>query len=72
MLYNTYLYLKVLHFQEDLEDTNLNDLIIFEIEMNNTYNTKIYGQTYSYCWDDVCSIPSVESKYRYKMIFKFH
>ncbi|KAG4105766.1 hypothetical protein H8356DRAFT_924727 [Neocallimastix lanati (nom. inval.)] len=31
--------------------------------MNNTYNTKIYGQTYSYCWDDVCSIPSVEREY---------
>jgi hypothetical protein len=66
-------YNNVLHFQEDLEDTNLNDLIIFEIEMNNTYNTKIYGQTYSYCWDDVCSIPSVEilaNPGNYKLIFQ--
>ncbi|ORX51375.1 hypothetical protein BCR36DRAFT_411842 [Piromyces finnis] len=40
------------------EDFNINDLIFFTLEMNDTRNTKFLGQTTNYCIGFECTLPN--------------
>jgi len=39
---------------------DFNDFVFTAIEVNDTYNAKVLGQSQSYCWDDVCEFPKVK------------
>jgi len=39
-----------------------NQLIFFEMETNDTYNSAVVGKSISYCLNDECVFPSLKSK----------
>lgn len=48
-----------------MEDYNynndINEIMLFSIEMDDDYNTVIVGQSLSYCLNNICNIPQVKS-----------
>ncbi|ORX87196.1 hypothetical protein BCR32DRAFT_240335 [Anaeromyces robustus] len=52
-------YDNLINFEDDISDMNLNDIVFFTVEVNDTYNTEIYGQTQNYCWKDSCILPPI-------------
>jgi len=48
-----------LHFPEETSDLTYEDLVLFNVEVNDTYNAKVIGQTKDYYWDEFCEFPPV-------------
>jgi len=49
-----------LYFPHKTSSLDFEDLVLFNVEVNDTYNAKVIGQTKDYCWDDVCVFPPVK------------
>jgi len=39
---------------------SLNNIFSYEVEVDDTYNTELIGQTQSFCFNDLCTFPSVK------------
>jgi len=48
-----------MYFPKKTSNIQFEELVLFTVETNDTYNTKVLGQTYDYCWDEVCILPPV-------------
>ncbi|OUM61681.1 hypothetical protein PIROE2DRAFT_12276 [Piromyces sp. E2] len=42
---------------------NIKNLMFFKLEMNDTYNTEIKGQTEDYCFETKCELPNFKSQF---------
>jgi len=51
---------KQMYFPKETDDFQLEDLAFFNVEIDDTSNVKILGQTQDYCWDDRCIFPPVK------------
>jgi len=49
-----------MYFPHKTVDVQLEDLVYFNIEIDDTSNAKVLGLTKDYCWDDRCIIPPVK------------
>ena len=49
-----------MYFPEKTSNLQFKDLVLFNVEINDTYNAKVLGQTQDYCWDDECVFPPVK------------
>ncbi len=49
-----------MYFPSETSSLHLEDLVFFNVEINDPSNVKILGQTRDYCWDDRCKFPSVK------------
>jgi len=49
-----------IHFPEEGSKINFDDLVLFNVEANDTYNAYTVGQTKDYCWGEVCVLPPVK------------
>eukprot|EP00833_Pecoramyces_ruminatium_P000184 jgi/Orpsp1_1/1174216/evm.model.c7180000049310.1 len=49
-----------MEFGSDVSAVKLNELLFFNLEINDTYNAKVLGQSNSYCWDKSCIFPSAK------------
>ena len=47
-------------FPQKTNNIQFEDLVYFNVEINDTYNAKVLGQTQDYCWDDECVFPPVK------------
>jgi len=47
----------------DISSLDLEDFIFFNVETNDSKNTKIVGQTNNYCWENICVIPDIISTF---------
>ena len=48
-----------IYFSKETSNIKYEDLVLFNIEVNDTYNAKVIGQTKDYCWDETCILPPV-------------
>jgi len=48
-----------MYFPQRNKNIQYEDLVLFNVEINDTYNAKVLGQTNNYCWDEVCTFPPV-------------
>jgi len=49
-----------IYFPQKTNNIQFEDLVLFNVEINDTYNAKVLGQTKDYCWDEVCMFPPVK------------
>jgi len=49
-----------MYFPHKTSKLDYDDLVLFNVEINDTYNAKVLGQTKDYCWDEVCVFPPVK------------
>jgi len=49
-----------IYFPEETSNIQFEDLVLFNIEVNDTYNAKVVGQTNNYCWNEFCTFPPVK------------
>jgi len=49
-----------MYFPEETNNFEFEDLVLFNVEVNDTYNAKVLGQTKDYCWDEYCIFPPVK------------
>ncbi|OUM65258.1 hypothetical protein PIROE2DRAFT_7805 [Piromyces sp. E2] len=47
-------------FKSDISNVEFNEFMFFNLEINDTYNAVLVGQTNSYCWEDKCTFPPVK------------
>ncbi len=47
-------------FPNETSNIQYEDLVLFNIEVNDTYNAKVLGQTKDYCWNEYCIFPPVK------------
>ncbi len=47
-------------FPNKTSNFKFNELVFFKVEINDTSNTQVIGQTQDYCWEDRCTFPSVQ------------
>jgi len=47
-------------FPQKTNNIQFEDLVYFNVEINDTYNAKVLGQTRDYCWNEVCTLPPVK------------
>ncbi|KAG4102830.1 hypothetical protein H8356DRAFT_929991 [Neocallimastix lanati (nom. inval.)] len=47
----------------DNSHMSLNNIFSYEVEVDDTYNTELIGQTQSFCFNDLCTFPSVKGEY---------
>lgn len=70
MLILLYLKKKVINTGDEMNMLSIEDLIFFKLEINDTYNAEIIGQTENYCLGTDCILPNFKSKiYIIVMIF---
>jgi len=43
----------------------------FKVDINDTYNAAVIGQTISYCLNDYCEVPNVKGNHIFIWIIKF-
>jgi len=48
-----------IYFSKETSNIQYEDLVLFNVEVNDTYNAKVIGQTKDYCWDEACILPPV-------------
>jgi len=48
-----------MYFPKETSNIRYEDLVLFNVEVNDTYNAKVLGQTKDYCWDEFCEFPPV-------------
>ncbi|ORX47569.1 hypothetical protein BCR36DRAFT_92865 [Piromyces finnis] len=46
-------------FGSDIANVEISEFMFFKLEVNDTYNSALVGQTRSYCWDNFCEFPIV-------------
>jgi len=49
-----------MYFPQESSNLQYEDLILFSVEINDTYNAQVLGQTKEYCWNEVCKLPPVK------------
>jgi len=49
-----------MYFPQKNKNIQYENLVLFNVEINDTYNAKVLGQTHDYCWDEVCIFPPVK------------
>jgi len=49
-----------MYFPQKTNNLQFDDLILFNVKTNDTYNTKVLGQTKDYCWGESCTFPPVK------------
>jgi len=49
-----------MYFPQETSNIQFEDLVLFSVEVNDTYNARVIGQTKNYCWDEVCKLPPVK------------
>jgi len=49
-----------MYFPQKTSNIQFEDLILFNVEVNDTYNAYVFGQTKDYCWDEFCTFPPVK------------
>ena len=49
-----------MYFPQESSDIQFDDLILFNVEVNDTYNAVLEGQTQNYCWGEFCEFPPVK------------
>ena len=54
-----------MYFPQKTSNIQFNDLVLFNVEVNDTYNTQVLGQTKDYCWGEVCILPPVKGLYSF-------
>lgn len=52
-----------IYFPEEADNIKFDDLVLFNVETNDTYNAYTVGQTKDYCWGEVCVLPPVKGLY---------
>jgi len=58
-----------MYFPHKTSNFQFDDLVFFNVEVNDTYNAKVLGQTKEYCWDEFCIFPPVKGLYYYSFIY---
>lgn len=53
----------MISFESDISSIKFNEFMFFSINVIDTYNVELYGQTQSYCWGDSCVFPQVKGKF---------
>ena len=48
-----------MYFPEETNNFEFEDLVLFNVEVNDTYNARVLGQTKDYCFDEACTLPPV-------------
>ncbi len=49
-----------MYFPEETNNLQYEDLVFFNVEVNDTYNANLLGQTKGYCWNEFCIFPPVK------------
>jgi len=49
-----------MYFPHKTLNLQLEDFAFFNVEIDDTSNAKVLGQTQDYCWDDRCVFPPVK------------
>ena len=49
-----------MYFPEETSNLTYEDLVLFNVEVNDTYNAKVIGHYKDYCWDEFCTFPTVK------------
>jgi len=49
-----------MYFPQKTSNIQFEDLILFNVEVNDTYNARVLGQTKDYCWNEYCIFPPVK------------
>jgi len=61
-------------FPKETSNFQFEDLVLFDVEINDTYNARVLGQTKDYCFDETCTLPPVivvGNPGNYKLSLKF-
>ncbi|OUM70479.1 hypothetical protein PIROE2DRAFT_1345 [Piromyces sp. E2] len=54
-------YDNLITFDADISHIEFNEFMFYKLEVNDTYNVELYGQTHSYCWGEKCLFPQIKS-----------
>jgi len=49
-----------MYFPHETTSLHLEDLVFFNVEIDDPSNAAVVGQTRNYCWDDKCVFPPVK------------
>jgi len=60
-----------IYFPQKTNNIQFDDLVLFNVEINDTYNAQVLGQTKNYCWDESCILPSVKGLQLFPYYFIF-
>ncbi|ORY27943.1 hypothetical protein LY90DRAFT_513253 [Neocallimastix californiae] len=47
----------------DINNTDMNKMILYQLEMDDPYNSKIYGGVEGFCFGDVCKISDIRRRF---------
>ncbi|ORX47605.1 hypothetical protein BCR36DRAFT_413546 [Piromyces finnis] len=65
-------YDNLISFETDISNIQFDELLFYKLEINDTYNARLKGQTQSYCWGESCNFPQINvignpGKYKIKL-----